>query len=119
MKKPYSKIPFNSEHDEVMRAFEPYMLEYVAGIRKWPGTETKAKHKAMVIYKSCNATRRALKDLPNFFLPIENDLPEDITFYRNGKAWIITVSHEDLAILSDCTSEDRTFLQKKGIRFCD
>jgi len=119
VKKPYSGTPAHWEHEEVMKTFEPYVLEFAAGIRKWPGTETKAKHKAIVIYRSCKAVGRALCGMPNFFLPMENGLPEDITFYRNGKPWLITVSHENLAWISDCTAEDRAFFRENGIRFDD
>lgn len=118
-KRPCSRASLAFEHQETMHLFEPYILDYVTNIRKWPGTETKAKHKVMVIYELCKASRKVFNDFPNVFLPIQNGLPEDITFYRNGSAWLITISHEKMAFVSNLTEDDRAFFQKQHIRLYD
>lgn len=117
LKKPYSKVPPNCEHNEVIRDFEPFIVEHVIGIKKWPGMMTKDNHKVMIIYRTCKEGRQILLEMPNLFLPIENELPEDICFYRNKKPWFATVSHEKMAFMLDATQEDIAFLQEQNIRF--
>lgn len=59
-----------------------------------------------------------LLKIPNIFTP-EINMPEDICFYRNGKLWFATVSHEKLAFIFDAKKEDLKFFLKKGIKVYD
>ena len=117
LKRPYSKIPPNCKHDEVMKNFEEYLVKQVVRVREWPGTNTSSLHKVMNVYKACRATRDALLELPNIFLALENNLPEDICFYRNEKLWIGTISHEKMAGMKNETKEDIAFLENQNIIF--
>ena len=47
---------------------------------------------------------------------IDNDIPEDICFYRNGKLWFATISHEKIAFAVDVTKADLTFFKENGIK---
>lgn len=117
LKKPYSKVPPNCEHDGVMKSLDPYLIEHVIGIKKWPGMMTKDNHKVMVIYLTCRESRKILIEMPNLFLPIENGMPEDLCFYRSKKPWFATVSHEKMAFILNATKEDIIFLKERCIRF--
>lgn len=119
LKKPYSKNPPNCEHDEAIKCLEPFLTEHVVGIKEWPGMITKDNHKVMIIYRTCKESRKILSEMPNLFLPIENQLPEDICFYRNKKPWLATVSHEKTAFMSDATNDDIAFLNDNGIMIYD
>lgn len=46
-----------------------------------------------------------------FFLAIEQNLPEDICFYRDGEVWLYTVTHERSATMVSSTSLDFDFLK--------
>jgi len=82
--KPYSKIPPNCKHDEVMADLKPFLVEQRVGIRKWPGGGEGNNHKVMNIYDtSSRKVRDILLAMPSFFEPIQNALPEDICFYRD------------------------------------
>ncbi len=47
----------------------------------------------------------------DFFNPIENNLPEDICFYRDEFAWYSTVSHERVAFMENATEDDVVFFE--------
>lgn len=119
LNKPYSKKPPNFEHEKVMKTLEPFLEQYFVGIKRWPGTITKDNHKIMIIYRSCKESRKLLKEMPNFFLPLENKLPEDICFFRNQNPWFVTTSHEKTAFIVDATKEDISFFKENGIRIYD
>ncbi|BCJ93591.1 hypothetical protein acsn021_11600 [Anaerocolumna cellulosilytica] len=58
LKKPYSKISPIFEHDEVMKNFEPFIINKTIGLRQWPGTIKASidNHKVMITYKCCKQT---------------------------------------------------------------
>ncbi len=91
VKKPYSKTPPICEHAPL--DWDLCLAKQVVGIKKWPGTETRDNKKVMNVYNS-RKFRTTITDLPNLFLPCENNLPEDICFYRNEEPWFVTISHE-------------------------
>ena len=116
LKKPYSKNPPVCEHYEAVKCLEPFLTEHIIGIKKWPGMITKDNHKVMIVYRSCKESRKILSEMPNFFLPLKYQLPEDICFLRNKKPWFATVSHEKMAFMLDATNDDITFLNENGIK---
>ena len=115
LNKPYSKQPPNYEHENVLKVLEPFLERYVIGIKSWPGTITKDNHKVMITYRLCKESRSLLKEMPNFFLPLENGLPEDICFFRNQKPWFVTTSHEKTVFIVDATNEDVSYLKEMDI----
>ena len=88
----------------------------IVGIKRWPGTETRANHKVMTVYKSCSQAGKLLCSLPNIFLPLQNNLPEDICFYRGDDFWFETVSHEKMAFGCGLTKSDYEFFEKNQIK---
>ena len=119
LNKPYLKMPPNFEHEKIMKTLEPFLDKYITGIKKWPGTITTDNHKIMIIYHSCKESRELLEKMPNFFLPLENRLPEDICFFRNQNPWFVTTSHEKTAFVIGATREDVLFFQKNSIQIYD
>lgn len=117
--KPYSLIPPKCEFDDTMSILKPYIVNQIVGIKKWPGTETRANHKVMTIYKSCSQAGKLLCLLSNIFLPLQNNLPEDICFYRNNDCWFETISHEKLAFGFELTKNDLMFFYKNEIMISD
>lgn len=118
IQKPYSKIPPNFENPEVAKKLEPFAIKYIFDRNEWPIKYlTRSKHQIMVLYSACKESRQITNELPNVFLPLENNLPEDICFYRNEKAWLITISHEKIAYMDNPTANDIEFFKKNGICF--
>ena len=116
LKKPYSKRPPSCEHDIWLLNWSSCLINQIIGIKKWPGTETKDNHKVMNVYNS-RKFRTTFINFPNLFLPIENNLPEDICFYRGGKPWFATITHEKMAFMMTATKDDLNFLQQNKIGY--
>lgn len=110
LKKPYTTIPPICEHNSIIECWKNCLINIISDIKKWPGTETKCNHKVMLIYNA-KKFRRTYRDIPNFFLAIEQNLPEDICFYRDGEVWLYTVTHERSATMVSSTRLDFDFLK--------
>ena len=109
LKKPYTKIPPICEHDNIISAWNSCLISRIPNVKKWPGTETKSNHKIMLIYNS-KKFRRTICDIPNFFLAVGQNLPEDICFYKNNIIWLYMVTHEKTAVLVSPSKSDIEFL---------
>ena len=96
LKKPYSKIPPNCKHSAVLEPFHPYLIKQIIGVLEWPGTVIKGTNKMILNMYSCCR---------------ENNLPEDICFYRDKKPWFVTISHEKIAYLTSSTKQDDLFFR--------
>lgn len=108
--KPFSIDPPRCKHDEILSSISDYLIKQVVEAKSWPGTETSAKHMVLNVYRMVKPTRNWLNESPNLFVYRE-DLPEDICFYRDGKAWMYATTHEhDMAIINP-TNEDTVFFE--------
>ena len=118
LKKPYSKRPPNFVHDKIMMDLFPYMVDYTVGIKEWPGTyRSGGSHTVMITYRLCKSSRYLLEKLENWYLPLQNGLPEDICFYRKQKPWFGSVSHEKMAFMWNATESDCANLKSLSIKF--
>lgn len=106
-KKPYSSVPVRCIHDDYLHDISTSLCEQVVNAKKWPGTETKANHIVLNRYAINATTIKWLKRVPNL-LSIGSG-PEDICFYRNGKPWLITTTHEKTMYVVHPTTCDKTF----------
>lgn len=117
IKKPYSQLPpvFNYSTQ-----LQPFITKYIFERKDWPVDFLgHLKHQIMVVCHCCKESRKQLLHMPNIFLPIDSKMPEDICFYRNGKLWFATISHEKMAFMVDATKEDVAFFKEKGITTYD
>lgn len=118
--KPYSQIPPNFKNPAFAQSFAPFLLKYIFDRNEWPiKSLSRSKHQVLVFYKSCKESREKINEFSNVFLPYQNDLPEDICFYRNSTPWLATISHEKIAFLSNAITEDYDFFQKQNIHFSE
>ena len=113
MRKPYSKTLPRYECQEAMEPLQPYFIRYVPEIKKWPGTESKEKHVIMILFRSCKECRIVMQGMPNFLT--SDELPEDLTFYRGEKPWLVTIPHEQMSYMIDVTEEDIEFVKSIGM----
>ncbi|MBQ7039477.1 MAG: hypothetical protein IJN39_02810 [Clostridia bacterium] len=114
IKRPYSQLPPVFNYDIQL---QPFVTDYIFERKDWlVDFLGKRKHQIMVVCQCCKESRNQLLQMPNVFLPIDNNMPEDICFYRKGKLWFATVSHEKIAFLSEATKEDIAFFVKNNIR---
>lgn len=113
-KKPYSKIPPNCEHDDILEIIKDSLVTQLVGIRKWSGSGENNNHVVMNVYKCDRATRMFLLGKTDL-LKYSNTFPEDLCFYRGRKAWFSITTHEEYAAIYSETKEDLSFLNSCGI----
>lgn len=115
IKKPYSQIPPIFNYDAQIH---PYATKYIFEKKDWlVDFLGQLKHQIMVVCRCCKESRKMLLQMPNIFLPIKNNMPEDICYFRNGKLWFATISHEKMAFILNPTNEDIQFLRENKINF--
>lgn len=115
IKRPYSQMPPDFNYNA---QFSPFAIKYLFDRKDWPVPYlSHLKHQIMVLCRCCKESRNMLASLPNLFLPLEHGLPEDICFYRDRKAWFVTISHEKMASAYNVTNTDITFFKAHNIRF--
>ena len=74
LKKPYkTNLPI-CVHDNIIECWKNCLINLKPDIKKWPGTETRSNHKAMLIYNA-KKFRRTYRDIPNFFLASSTEIP--------------------------------------------
>lgn len=116
IEKPYSRQPQRFNQCEQFRDF---IIEYYFDYKTWPVDFLgRLKHQILILCRCNKESREMLLKMPNIFIP-ENNMPEDICFYRNSKLWLATVSHERIAYIFDARKEDLDFLSKNGIEVYD
>ncbi len=117
IKKPYSQIPPVYNYSDLLN---PHSLKYLFYKEDWPiDYISQDKHKIMIKYRCNSESRKTLLKIPSLFSPKENDEPEDICFYRNGKLWFLTISHEKIAIMIKATENDIEFMKKNKVCYYD
>lgn len=116
-KKPYSVIPPLTNYDEFLQSLDQCLVNKIINVKGWPGTETRNNHKVICIYNCCKFSRNVMLKMSNIFQAFELYMPEDICFYRNDIAWLVTVSHEKYAFMYNTTKEDIIFLKKNKIKY--
>jgi hypothetical protein len=115
IKKPYSQNPPVFKYSDL---FYPYATKYIYDKKDRPiNFLSNLKHQIMIICDCCKGSRKMLIELPNIFIPLENDLPEDVCFFRNGIAWFVTISHEKMAFMQNPSKADLDFLSKENIKY--
>ena len=98
---------------EVIELFKPFFFETYK-TKKWANTETKGP--AATVYRMktgnelCSLLQQSASRLYDWVAP---DLPEDLTFIRNGREWFSSTSHEEFAFFT-IESDDRRLLDPIG-----
>ena len=114
IKKPYSQLPPVFNYDLEL---QPFITKYIFERKHWlVDFLGYLKHQIMVVCRCCKESRKQLLQMPNIFLSVDNNMPEDFCFYREDELWFATISHEKIAFIMNATEEDISFLKKNGIR---
>ena len=115
IQKPYSQDPPVFDYCECFYSFaDKYIFDRNAWLTDFSG---KLKHQIMVVCRCNKKSRNVLMNLPNLFLPAENNLPEDLCCYRKEELWFGTISHEKIAFFTNATDDDITFLKSNNIKY--
>ena len=117
IKKPYSQLPPVFNYDVQL---QPFITRYIFERKYWlVDFLGHLKHQIMVVCRCCKESRKQLLQMPNIFLSVDNNMPEDICFYRKGKLWFATISHEKIAFMINVEKEDIVFFEENGIKIYD
>lgn len=106
-KHPYAE-QIHCVHDALLQPLMPFLIAQKAGVREWPGTQTRDCHRVLNMYRACAAARDLVKALGNVF-DIAQGLPEDVCFYRAGRVVFYTVTHEKMAFIAADLAKERHF----------
>lgn len=109
-KKPYSARPPVFDFSEYI---VPYAVDYIFEKSSRP-VKFLGGNDPMIICKVDRNSRRSLHELLGWFEPIEKNMPTDICFYRGGRVWFATISHERMAQIYEPTDEDVKFFKDCG-----
>ena len=108
---------YEYEHDQILNGIIDLLIERTINARSWPGTKTNEKGLVLNMYRTSKRASELFCNAPNLFV-WENEMPEDICFYKNGKPWIVTVTHERIVFMIEPTFEEIKSLEKMEIG-CD
>lgn len=115
IEKPYSHNPPIFKY---CKELSPYVIKYLFDKNDWlVDFLGRLKHQIMVVCRCCKESTNVLLSIPNVFSNSEENAPEDICFFRDGKLLFATINHEKMAFMIDATNKDLNFLQGQGIHF--
>lgn len=99
--------------------FEPFYISTSSIEEK---IQIEYKHKGEYIYNICfyktsDNVKEFLLQQDRLYKFLPPNLPEDISFFRNGKCWLETVSHERIGRIYTKDEEEIKYLKQIGLKF--
>jgi hypothetical protein len=84
---------------------------------EWPGTLTRGAPAKVYYYRVNEESKRIIKEAANsLYSWIPPELPDDLTFYKQGKPWLTNTAHEEQSsIETEDEQEIRRVLTIKGL----
>lgn len=111
------EIKLNGNVKSVLEKLKPH-LEEMKEQSKWAGTELECGSTAYVYHYHTNPEAREIikKVLNSLYGWVQHDFPEDLSFYKNDKPWLVNIAHERIShILSEDMSEIDRIVNIKGL----
>jgi len=86
---------FNQNVDYLLEKLKPSLIK-TKDVYQWPGTILAGGKPAKIYYyKADNNVKTTIKIATNsLYSWVQPDLPEDLSFIKNGEYWLVTTSHE-------------------------
>ncbi len=110
-----SKMQYNLQ--EVYLALAEFVFDK-KDIGYHPDTGTDFEHSALIYFTCNHDTRGVLLSMAEMIYDWNGqNLPEELCFYRDGKAWFTCVCHERYLFIYNETREDITFLKEEKIEY--
>lgn len=106
----------NDSAKSVLEKLNDYLKE-MKEQSEWAGTEL-LEHTAYVYhYHTSPEAREIIKEVSNsLYSWVQPNLPEDLSFYKSGKPWLVNTAHEKQSfILSEDKSEIDRIVNIKGL----
>ncbi|MGA9188190.1 MAG: stage III sporulation protein AH [Methanosarcina sp.] len=106
----------NDNAKSVLEKLNDYLIE-MKEQSEWAGTKL-LRHTAYVYhYHTSPEAREIIKEVSNsLYSWMQPNLPEDLSFYKSGKPWLVNTAHEKQSfILSEDKSEIDRIVNIKGL----
>ncbi len=84
---------FTARADLLAERLSPY-IQRSARTDSWPGTQIFDRFALVRWYRLCVPTGHILKEAPGLYSWLAPDFPEDLAFFKRGKCWMASLSHE-------------------------
>lgn len=109
-------IFFNQNADYLLEELKSSLKE-VKEQYEWPGIISAGKPAKVYYYNTDINARIIIKAVTNSLHSwVQPDLPEDLSFIKNGKPWLINTSHEfESYIITENKQDIEKIIQIKGL----
>lgn len=99
--------------------FEPFYISTSSIEEK---IQIEYKHKGEYIYNICfyktsDNVKEFLLQQDRLYKFLAPNLPEDICFFKNGKCWLKTTTHEHEGYIFEQNGEEKEYLKQIGLKF--
>ncbi|RXA21455.1 stage III sporulation protein AH [Methanosarcina sp. MSH10X1] len=112
------EIKLNDKGKSILEKLNDHLIE-MKKQSEWPGTILGCGRLAYVYhYHTSPEAREIIKEVSNSLYGwVQCDFPEDLSFYKSGKPWLVNTAHErDSYILSEDESEIDRVTNIKGLK---
>jgi hypothetical protein len=112
------EIELNDKGKSILEKLNDHLIE-MKKQSEWPGTILGCGHFAYVYYYHTSLeAREIIKEVSNSLYGwVQRDFPEDLSFYKSGKPWLVNIAHEEISyILSEDESEIDRITNIKGLK---
>jgi hypothetical protein len=102
--RPYAIINDNTKL--LLRRLEPNLI-IVKEQTEWPYTITRGDPSQVYYFKTNDKTKKIIKEAANSLYAWQPpDLPDDLTFFKKGKAWLTNTAHEEQSSIETQDEEE-------------
>ncbi len=112
------EFKLNDKGKSILEKLNDHLIE-MKKQSEWPGTILGCEDFAYVYhYHASPEAREIIKEVSNSLYGwMQRDFPEDLSFYKSGKPWLVNTAHEKISyILSEDESEIDRIMSIKGLK---
>jgi len=95
-----SEFDYNDSINTFLDTLSPFLISKVL-TSKWPGTELHSEKAEVFRFKVEEASIKILSTVEHIFNFLHPQYPEDLAFYKSGRATYASVAHEEMAWLEE------------------
>lgn len=104
----------------IIEKLKPYLIE-MKEQSTWAGTQLYEDTACVYHYRTSTRAREIIKEVSSaLFQWIQPNFPEDLSFYKNGKPWLINIAHERLCYIINTNEKEIDIISSiKGLETMD
>jgi len=111
-----NELRLNDNAKSILDRLKPYLTE-IKEQSEWAGTELLDTTALVYHYRTDAQAREIIKEVSDsLYCWLPPNLPEDLSFYKNGEPWLVNISHEKTSyIRTNEKSEKDMIMSIKGL----